>query len=141
MVHSADHTSCRIEQDVQVDHCQCHLLPDHPEQDEDVGDHDGREELEEVLDPQMHDPEAPEVRGGEVRLRPGEQPDGIECRDRQGREEEEPRHVAHVLPPEPSAHRPEEHRNPEEEAYREQYLPKTPEIEVLKTLVAEPRPE
>jgi hypothetical protein len=35
------------------------LLAHHPEQHEHVGDHHGREQREEVLDPQVHDPEAP----------------------------------------------------------------------------------
>jgi hypothetical protein len=67
----------------------------------------------------VDDPESPEVRRREVRLGPGEQPDGIERRDRECGEEEQPRHVAHVLALQPPAHRPEQHRDPEEEAYRQ----------------------
>src|SRR5215217_6291060 len=112
-----------------------------PQQHEYVGDHDGREELEEVLDPEVDDPESPEVSRREVRFGPGEQPDGIERRYRQRREEEQPRHVAHVLAPQPPAHRPEQHHDPEEEAYREQDLPEAPEVEVLEALVTEPGPQ
>ena len=36
-------------------------LAHHPEQHEDVGDHHGGEQLQEVLDPEVDDPEAPEV--------------------------------------------------------------------------------
>ena len=92
-------TPRRIQQNVQIYHGQGHLLAYDTEQDEDVGDHDGREELEEVLNPQMDDPEAPEVRRREVRVGPGEQPDGVERRNRKGCEEEQPRHVAHMLAP------------------------------------------
>ena len=45
------------------------LLAHHAEQHEHVGDHHGGEELEEVLDPEVHDPEAPELRDREVRRR------------------------------------------------------------------------
>ena len=97
VVHRADHAADRVEDDVEVDDGQGRPARDDAEQDEDVGDHDGREELQEVLDPEVHDPEAPEVGGREVDVGPGEQPDGVEGRDRQRGEEEEPRHVAHVL--------------------------------------------
>src|SRR5215211_4625661 len=48
------------------------------EKNEHVGDHHRGEELEEVLDPQVHDPEAPELGGGEVVRRAGDQADGVE---------------------------------------------------------------
>jgi hypothetical protein len=118
-----------------------HLLAHDPEQNKYVGDHDGREELEEVLDPQVDDPEPPEIRRREVRLRSGEQPDGVERRDRKGGEEEQPRHVAHVLAPQPPAHRPKQHHDPEKEAYGEQDLPEATEVQVLEALVAEPGPK
>src|SRR5215217_9343121 len=112
-----------------------------PQQHEYVGDHDGREELEEILDPEVDDPEAPEVSRREVRFGPGEQPDGVERRDRQRREEEQPRHVAQVRATQPPAHRPKQHHDPKEEAYREQYLPEAAEVQVFEALVAEPGPQ
>ena len=57
----------RVEDDVEEDDGERDPLAHHAEQDEDVRDHHGREQLEEVLDPEMDDPEAPEVRDGEVR--------------------------------------------------------------------------
>jgi hypothetical protein len=57
-----------------------------------------------------------------------EQPDGVEGWDGQSREEEQPGHVARVLPSETGTHRPKEHEGPEEEANREQYLPEAPEV-------------
>ena len=113
----------------------------HTEKDEDVGDHDGGEELQKILHPQVHDPEAPEVRGREVGLGPGEQPDGVEGRDGQGGEEEQPGHVCRVLPPQPSAQAPEQHSHPEEEADGEQDLPEASQVKVLEALVAEPGPK
>ena len=46
-----------------------------------------------------------------------------------------------MLAPQPSAHRPEQHRDPEEEADGEQYLPEASQVEVLEALVAEPGPK
>ena len=48
------------------------------EQHEHVGDHDGGEQLEEVLHPQVHDPEAPELVDGEVLARLRDQADRVE---------------------------------------------------------------
>ena len=49
------------------------LLAHHAEQHEHVGDHHRGEQLEEVLDPQVHDPEAPELGDREVVAGAGEQ--------------------------------------------------------------------
>ena len=62
----------RSRADVQVDHGQRYALGYNAEQHEDVGDHDRRKQLKEVLDPQMDHPEAPEISRGEVVLRLGE---------------------------------------------------------------------
>src|SRR5918995_134546 len=88
----------------------------------------------------MHDPEAPEVRRGEVGLGSGQEPHGVEGRYGQSREEEEPGHVRNVLVAEPASHPPEEYGHPEKEPHREQNLPEAPQVEVLKALVAEPGP-
>ena len=61
------------------------LLAHDAEQHEHVGDHHRGEELEEVLDPQVHDPEAPELGRREVVAGAGEQPDRVEGRDRAAR--------------------------------------------------------
>src|SRR5215203_4672291 len=140
-MHRADNAARRVEEDVEEDNCQRHLLADDPEQDEDVGYHDGREELEEVLDPKVDDPEAPEVGGGEMRVGSGEKADRVERGDGESGEEEQPGHVAHVFAPQAAAHCSEEHDDPEEEAYREQYLPEAAEVQVLPALVAEPGPQ
>src|SRR5215211_2824800 len=75
-----------------------------------------------------------------VKCESGQQADSVKGRDREGGEEEQPRHVCRVLAPQPSAQTPEQHGHPEEEAYGEQYLPEAPEVEVLEALVAEPGP-
>ena len=73
------------------------LLADDAEQHEHVGDHHGREQLEEVLHPEVHDPEAPELGGREVVAGAGDQADRVERGDRAGGEEEQPGHVARML--------------------------------------------
>jgi len=140
-VQRADHPADGVEHDVEEDDRERHPLGDDAEQYEDVGDHDGRKELQKVLDPQVHDHEAPVVRRREARVGPGEEAHGVERRDGQRREEEHPRHVAKALVTETPPHRPEEHDGPEEEPGREQYLPEAPEVEVLVALVAEPGPQ
>ena len=86
----------------------------------------------------MHDPEPPEVGDREVAVRVGEKPHRIERRDGQRGEEEEPRHVAHVLAAQTLAKPAEQDRHPAEQPDREEHLPKPAEIEVLEALVAEP---
>ncbi len=51
-----------------------HLRPHHAQQHEDVGDHDGGEQLQEILHPQVHHPEPPEIHHGEVRALPNTMP-------------------------------------------------------------------
>ena len=109
-----------------------------PEQDEHVGDHHGREQLEEVLDPEVDDPEAPELGGREVVAGAGDQPDRVEGGDRAGGEEEQPRHVARVLARKAPAQHAPEHHDPDDEADREQHLPEAREVEVLEALQPEP---
>ena len=85
VVHRADHPADRVEDDVEEDHGQRDPLAHHPEQHEHVGDHHGREQLEEVLHPQVDDPEAPELVDREVLAGAGDQPDRVEGRDRAAR--------------------------------------------------------
>jgi hypothetical protein len=75
----------RVQMMSEEDHRQRDLLAHHAEQDEHVGHHHRGEQLEEVLHPQVHDPEAPELGDGEVIARSGDQPDGVEGRDRAAR--------------------------------------------------------
>jgi hypothetical protein len=60
-MHRADDPANRVENDVEQHDQQRDPLAHDPEQHEDVGDHDGREQLQEVLHPEMDDPEAPVV--------------------------------------------------------------------------------
>ena len=121
---------------------QRHPLRDHAEQHEDVGDHDRREQLQEVLDPEVDDPEPPEVGDGEVAPRVGEQADGVEGGDRQRGEEEEPGHVARCARCAAAcAGRGRGCTTQKKSPIDEQDLPEAAEIEVLEALVAEPGPE
>ena len=138
VVHRPDHAADRVEDDVEEDDRQRDPLADDAEQHEHVGDHHGREQLEEVLDPEVDDPEAPELRGREVVAGARDQPDRVEGGDRAGGEEEQPGHVARVLAREPAAQDAPEHEHPDEEADREQDLPEPGEVEVLEALQAEP---
>ena len=138
VVHRADHAAERVEDDVEEDHRQRDPLAHDPEQHEHVGDHRGREQLEEVLDPEVDDPEAPELGRREVVARARDQPDRVEGQDRAGGEEEEPGHVAGVFARKTPAQDPPEHHDPDDRADREQHLPEPGEVEVLEALQAEP---
>ena len=138
VVHGPDDAADRVQDDVEEDDGERDLLAHHAEQDEHVGDHHRGEELQEVLDPQVHDPEAPELGGGEVVAGAGDQPDGVERRDRARRQEEQPRHVARMLAGQAPAQDAPQHEHPEEEPDREQHLPQASEVEVLEALQAEP---
>ena len=138
VVHRADDAAERVQDDVEEDHRQGDLLAHHAEQDEHVGDHHGREQLEEVLDPQVHDPEAPELGDREVVAGAREQPDRVEAGDRERGQEEQPRHVAAVLAGQAPAQDPPEHEHPDEQADRQQHLPEPGEVEVLEPLEPEP---
>ena len=109
------------------------------EQHEDVGDHHGREQLEEVLDPEVDDPEAPEVGDREVVAGAGEQADGVEGRDRAARRGRTARACC------PGARRASRPRRPRQSMTTqtkrptdEQDLPEPAEVEVLEALQAEP---
>src|SRR6185437_5505754 len=93
VVHGADHAAGGIQNQVEVDDAQGNLFAHDPEENEKVGDHDGGEELEEILDPEVHHPEAPEVGGSEVGVGLGDQADGVEGGQREGGEEKQPGHV------------------------------------------------
>ena len=97
VVHRPDDAADRVQDDVEEHDGQRDPLAHHAEQHEHVGDHHRGEQLEEVLDPQVHDPEAPELGGREVVAGARDQPDGVEGRDRARGQEEQPRHVARVL--------------------------------------------
>ena len=118
MVHGADDAAGGIQDDVEEDHAQRDSFAHHAQQHEHVGHHHGGEQFEEVLDPQVHHPEPPEVGDGVVGVAAGQQPDGVERRDRQPGEEEQPRHVHLRLALEPGAHAAPDDRDPHEQARR-----------------------
>ena len=72
--------------------------PHHPDQHEDVSHHDRREQLQEVLDPQVDNPEAPEVDDGEVCILAKNHPCSVEQGDRERTVEKQVGHVSWMLP-------------------------------------------
>jgi hypothetical protein len=138
VVHRPDDAARRVQDDVQEDHRQRDLLADDAEQHEHVGDHHRREQLEEVLDPQVHDPEAPELGRREIVTSAGDQPDGVERRDRAGGQEEQPRHVARVVAGQAPAQDAPQHDHPHDQPDGQQDLPQPREIQVLEALEPEP---
>ena len=71
MVHRADHAAEGIQDDVEIDDAQSRVLAHHSQKDEHVGDDHGRKQLEKILHPKMHDPEAPEIVDHEALMRAG----------------------------------------------------------------------
>ena len=139
MVHGADDAAGGVQDDVHEDDAQCDPLADNAQQDEDVGDHDGGEQLEEVLDPQVHHPEAPELGDGDVGSGARHHPHGVEGGDRQGREHEQPGHVGHVLVAQARAHGAPDDEHPDEQGQGQQHLEDEGQVEVL-PLLGEQRP-
>ena len=134
MVHRPDDAAGGVEDDVEEDHPEGDPLAHHPEHHEDVGDHHRGEQLKEVLDPQVDDPEPPELRNRERGVGPGQQPHGVERRDRQRGEEEQPGHVALRLPPKPGAEPAPDDRDPDEQPGGQQALVDEREVEILPLL-------
>ena len=138
MVHRADHAADRVEDDLEIDESRRGAFRHQPEEHEHVGDRHGGEDLEEVFDPQMHDPEAPEVDHGEVRLRPEEHTHAVEQRNRERGVEEQPGQAAAMLTAQRDGEPAEDDHQPQDEAGGERDLPEPSEIEILPALGAEP---
>ena len=139
MVHGPDDATGGVQDDVHEDDAQRDPLPDDAQEDEHVGDHDGGEQLEEVLDPQVHHPEAPELGDGDMGTGAGHHPHGVEGRDRQRGEHEQPGHVGHVLVAQAPAHGAPDDEHPDEQGHGEQDLEDKGQVEVL-PLLGEQRP-
>src|SRR5215468_7096535 len=110
------------------------------QEDKHVGDHDGSEKLEEILNPQMHHPKAPKVCGRKVGMRAGQQPDRVKRRDRECGEEKQPGHIADGLAVEASADSTENKDDPEDQPDGKQHLPESAKVQIFKTLGPKPRP-
>src|SRR6476646_5004232 len=92
------------------------------------------------LHPQMDHPKAPEIRRRKVSVRPGKQTYGVECRNRKRREEEQPRHISHMVRAQPATKPTEENDHPEDQTDRQQNLPEAAEIKIFETLAPKPGP-
>ncbi len=134
MVHGADDAAGGIQDDVKEDDAQRDPLAHHTQQHEHVGHHHGGEQLEEVLDPQVHHPEPPEVGDSEMGAAAGQQSDRVERRDRQPGEEEQPGHIHLRLASEPGAHAAPDDRDPHEQPDDQQDLPQPRQVEILPLL-------
>ena len=111
---------------------------DRADADEDERERDGREHLEEVLDPEVHDPPAPVVGDGDVRARRVEEADRVEQRDRDRGVEEQVGEAALVLlGRERRLHRAVHEAEPEQHPTDEADLPDAAELDVLVALVAD----
>ena len=134
VVHGADDATCGVQDDVQQDDLDGDLAAHHAEHHEQVGHHHGGEQLQEVLHPQVHHPEAPELRDGQVGLVGGQQAHRVEGGDGQGRVGEQPGHVELRLGAQPRADRPEDDDEPQEQADHQQHLEHARQVEVLPLL-------
>ena len=110
-----------------------------PHAGEQEGDHDGGEDLEEALDPEVHHPPPPVLGHRQVRVPVPHQAGAVEQRDRRRGEEEQAQQVpVRVRVAEGRPHRPGHQDQPEEQADEQEDLPEPAEVDVLVALVAEP---
>ena len=86
-----------IQQDIEIHDARGRRLRDDSQQHENVGHHDRREQLQKVFDPEVHDPEAPEIGNRKIGSRMGQQPHRVEQRDRQRAVEEQVRQISAAL--------------------------------------------
>ena len=140
MVHRADHAADGIEDDVEIDNSRGRGGTNHAQENVDVRHHDGREQFQEILDPEVNDPEPPEVHHGEVDVLAEDHAYGIEKRDGQRTVEEQVRQIARMFVRQTAPQPAYENDDPEEHADGQQDLPKPPEIKVLPALRADPEP-
>ena len=97
MVHGAEDSAGGVEDDVEENDLHGNFVPYDAEHHEDVRDHDGCEQFQEVLNPEVHDPEAPEFGHAEVHLGAGQHAHRVERGNREAGVEEQPRQVEAVL--------------------------------------------
>src|SRR5579875_3924585 len=122
VVHRADDAARGVKHDIEINQ----------------GHHHGSKKFQKVFHPKMYHPEAPVIRGSEVRAGPGQEADCIKGRDGKCGEKEKPGHVAPVFNAEPCPESAKQDRHPEAKTQAEQYLPESAQIEILKALIAEP---
>src|SRR5579875_2220035 len=138
VVHRADDAARGIKHDIEINQGQRHPLAHYSQMHKDRGHHHGSKKFQKVFHPKMYHPEAPVIRGSEVRAGPGQEADCIKGRDGKRGEKEKPGHVAPVFNAEPCPESAKQDRHPEAKTQAEQYLPESAQIEILKALIAEP---
>src|SRR6185437_2411033 len=92
-----------------------------------ISHHNGREQFQKVLHPQVHDPKSPKISGGEFRRCPRHESHGVKSRNREGGEKEEPGHVANMVGIKARAQTTKYDDGPKKQADRKQHLPETPD--------------
>src|SRR5437867_4047308 len=88
----------------------------------------------------MHHPEPPEIGCSEMRSGMRQQPYCVKGWDRESREKEQPRHVAHVLRDESPAQSTKKNGRPKEKSDDQENLPEASQVEILKALISKPLP-
>src|SRR6185312_9748997 len=140
MMARADEAAAEIEDRVQVNRAQRSETLDEAHLIENDRYDYGDEELEEALDPQMNDPEAPRIDDGVVGLRTEEQRRQIEERDGEGRDQKEVGKAAPFRIAAGGRHRAPDEEEPIQQTDGEQDLPETPDLQIFPALIAEPEP-
>src|SRR5215467_6584719 len=136
MVHGSDHAADGVKEDIQVDDTGRRFRGYDSQEYENVGHHDGREQLQEILDPKVHHPEAPEIGDGEIGPGVGEQTDGIEQRNRKSAVKEEMGEIGVVFGLQLLAEPAEQNHAPDDQSEDQQPLPEAAEVEILPALRA-----
>ena len=141
MVQRPDHAADRVEHHLEVDQPRGKPLRDDPHEHEDQGHQHRGEQLQEILDPQVDDPEPPEVADCERGLRMGQQADRVERRDRQRAVKKQPGQVAPALRGKARTQPPVDDHHPEHHPDDQQVHPEPPQLEVFPSLRPEERPQ
>ena len=141
MMSGADDPAAEIEQRVKIDDARRRRAGDDPELVEDDRDRAGHEQLEKVLDPEMDDPESPQVDDGEVRRGVVKERGHVKDRDRDRGGDEQRGELARFVAAQPRCDRAVQEHDPQHQTGREHHLPRASEVEVFPSLVAEPAPQ
>src|SRR5208283_163422 len=147
----AEHAAEEDQDQLEVDRPLSQLARHEPDRHQQIGAHAGGEELERLLDPQMHHPPAPKIGDGERLLDAGQRYHSEyvqDCNvDRGGPDQvlnpDAPRPELTGRLPHRGAGRPQcaKHQGtPDQQAKEEADLPEPPELNVGQSLVAEPEP-
>src|SRR5262249_16926593 len=97
MMHGADDAADGVEDGVEINDAQGRLLRYYAQEHEDERHHDGRKQLQKVLNPQVDDPETPEVADSESGLRSACKSNCVEKRNRERAVKEQVRQISETF--------------------------------------------